>query len=62
MDLQNIARCSSRNVGVDVNQCPQAPGAVMDNVEKKTDVAVELAVRGIMGGSPPIATLGMKEK
>ena len=36
--------------GVDVNQCPQAPGAVMDNVEKKTDVAVELAVKGIMRG------------
>jgi basic membrane protein A and related proteins len=48
--------------GVDANQCPQAPGAVMDNVEKKTDVAVELAVRGIMAGSqPPIASLGLKE-
>jgi basic membrane protein A len=48
--------------GVDVNQCPQAPGAVMDNVEKKTDVAIELAVRGIMAGSqPPIVALGLKE-
>ena len=48
--------------GVDVNQCPQAPGAVMDNVEKKTDVAVERAVRGIMAGSQPqIATFGLKE-
>jgi basic membrane protein A len=48
--------------GVDVNQCPQAPGAVMDNVEKKTDVSVELAVKGIVGGSqPPIAALGLKE-
>jgi len=48
--------------GVDVNQCPQAPGAVMDNVDKKTDVAVELAVKGIMAGSqPPIAALGLKE-
>ena len=36
--------------GVDVNQCPQAPGFVMDNVEKKTDVAVELAIKGIVGG------------
>ena len=33
--------------GVDVNQCLQAPGLVMDNIEKKTDVAVELAVKGI---------------
>ena len=48
--------------GVDVNQCPQAPGVVMDNVEKKTNVAVESAVKGIMAGSqPPIATLGLKE-
>ena len=48
--------------GVDVNQCPQAPGVVMDNVEKKTDVAVELAVKGIMAGSQqPIAALGLKE-
>jgi basic membrane protein A and related proteins len=48
--------------GVDANQCPQAPGAVMDNVEKKTDVAVELTVKGILAGSqPPIAALGLKE-
>jgi basic membrane protein A len=48
--------------GVDVNQCPQAPGAIMDNVEKKTDVAVESPVRGIMAGSqPPIVALGLKE-
>ena len=48
--------------GVDVNQCPQAPGVVMDNVEKKTDVAVELAVKGIIGGSqPPISALGLSE-
>jgi basic membrane protein A and related proteins len=48
--------------GVDVNQCVQAPGVVMDNVEKKTDVAVELAVKGIVAGSQtPIAALGLKE-
>src|SRR5271166_601482 len=48
--------------GVDVNQCPQAPGAVLDNVEKKTDVAIELAVKGITAGSqPPIVALGLKE-
>ena len=48
--------------GVDVNQCPQAPGLVMDNIEKKTDVAVELAVKGIMGDSQqPIVALGLKE-
>ena len=48
--------------GVDVNQCPQAPGAVMDNVEKKTDVAVALAVKGIQAGTQaPIVALGLKE-
>jgi basic membrane protein A and related proteins len=48
--------------GVDVNQCPMAAGAVMDNVEKRTDIAVELAVKGIVAGSQPqIAALGLKE-
>ena len=49
--------------GVDVNQCPQAPGVVMDNVEKKTDVAVELAVKGIVARRrrQPVAALGLSE-
>jgi basic membrane protein A len=48
--------------GVDVNQCPQAASVVMDNVEKKTDVAVVLAVKGIMAGTQqPITALGLKE-
>ncbi len=48
--------------GVDVNQCPQAPGAVMDNVEKNTDVAVILGVRGIVEGTQPqIAALGLDD-
>jgi basic membrane protein A len=49
-------------IGVDVNQCLQAPGAVLDNIEKKTDVAVELAVKGIMAGTQqPITALGLSE-
>jgi basic membrane protein A len=48
--------------GVDVNQCLQAPGIVMDNVEKKTNVAVELAVKGISAGTQQqITALGLKE-
>jgi basic membrane protein A len=48
--------------GVDVNQCVQAPGLVMDNVEKQTDVAVEVGVRGIIAGNQPqITALGLKE-
>jgi basic membrane protein A len=48
--------------GVDVNQCLQAPGVVMDNVEKKTDVAVEVGVKGVIAGDQPqISALGLKE-
>lgn len=48
--------------GVDVNQCLQAPGVVMDNIEKKTDIAVELAVKGIKAGNQPqIVALGLSE-
>ncbi len=48
--------------GVDVNQCPQAPGAIIDNVEKRTDVVVEQGVAGILQGTAPqMATLGLKE-
>ena len=33
-----------------------------DNIEKKTDVAVVLAVKGIMAGTQaPIAAIGLKE-
>jgi basic membrane protein A len=49
-------------IGVDVNQCLQAPGAVLDNIEKKTDVAVELAIKGITAGTQqPVTALGLSE-
>ncbi|HWJ75706.1 MAG TPA: BMP family ABC transporter substrate-binding protein [Kaistia sp.] len=48
--------------GVDVNQCKQAPGAVMDNVEKRTDVVIEKGVAGIAkGDQPQVAALGLAE-
>lgn len=48
--------------GVDVNQCPKAPGAVVDNVIKHTDVAIEKAVEQIAGGKPGgVASYGLKE-
>lgn len=37
--------------GVDVNQCGDAPGHVVDNVLKNVDVALERAVATILGGS-----------
>lgn len=49
-------------IGVDVNQCPQAPGLVLDNVEKHTDKAIEGAVAGIFrGDEPKFASFGLKE-
>src|ERR1700730_6316543 len=48
--------------GVHGNQLATAAGVVMDNIEKKTDVAVELAVKGIVAGTQqPITALGLKE-
>lgn len=48
--------------GVDTNQCKQAPGAVMDNVEKFTDVAIEQGVKDILSGKrEPFVTLGLAE-
>ena len=59
--LQDAPEASA--FGVDVNQCPQAPGAVIDNVEKKTDVAVELAAKRILSGGEggQIVALGLSE-
>ena len=49
-------------IGVDVNQCPQAPGYVLDNVEKHTDKAIEASVAGIFRGDQPhFASFGLKE-
>ena len=49
-------------IGVDVNQCPQAPGYVLDSVEKHTDKAIESSVAGIFRGDQPrIASFGLKE-
>ncbi|WP_266350189.1 BMP family ABC transporter substrate-binding protein [Kaistia dalseonensis] len=48
--------------GVDTNQCPQAPGLVMDNVEKRTDIVIEKGVAGIFkGDQPQVAALGLAE-
>lgn len=53
---------SALAIGVDVNQCPQAPGAVLDNMEKKVDTVLGLAVEGIAAGSQPaFVAYGFKE-
>ncbi|QND44703.1 BMP family ABC transporter substrate-binding protein (plasmid) [Rhizobium lusitanum] len=48
--------------GVDVNQCKQSPGQVMDNVIKLTDVAVEKGVKDILTGKrEQVVALGLSE-
>lgn len=48
--------------GVDVNQCPAAPGHVVENLIKRVDVAVVQAIDEIMGGSgETFLSYGLKE-
>lgn len=48
--------------GVDTNQCPQAPGLIMDNVQKRTDTVIEKGVAGLFkGDQPAFATYGLAE-
>lgn len=41
----------ARVIGSDINQCPQAPGRVLDNVQIHADAAISLAVGAIISGS-----------
>lgn len=48
--------------GVDVNQCPEAEGFILDNVEKKTDVATyATALAVIKGEAKQHTVLGLAE-
>ncbi|MEE1764147.1 MULTISPECIES: BMP family ABC transporter substrate-binding protein [unclassified Streptomyces] len=47
--------------GVDVNQCPSAPGTVVDNVVKRTDVAVEKGIERVLDGTTGTVSYGLKE-
>ena len=48
--------------GVDVNQCPSAPGFIVDNLLKRVDNAVVQAVDASLGGQPSgVSVLGLKE-
>ncbi|HEY1721255.1 MAG TPA: BMP family ABC transporter substrate-binding protein [Magnetospirillaceae bacterium] len=49
-------------IGVDANQCPSQPGAVLDNMVKHVDKALKNAVEGMVkGGQPQIVAYGLKE-
>jgi basic membrane protein A and related proteins len=48
--------------GVDVNQCPSAPGYVVDNLLKHADVALEKSIDSIMNNAgPQTVVYGLKE-
>ena len=48
--------------GVDVNQCPMAPGHVVDNTIKKVDVLVVDQIGQILNGTAqPVTSYGLKE-
>ncbi|OQR61975.1 BMP family ABC transporter substrate-binding protein [Streptomyces maremycinicus] len=48
--------------GVDVNQCASAPGTVVDNVIKRTDIAVEKGIETVLGGTTgTTVSYGLKE-
>jgi basic membrane protein A len=48
--------------GVDVNQCTAAPGTVVDNVIKRTDVAVEKGIASVLDGKAgTTVSYGLKE-
>jgi basic membrane protein A len=49
--------------GVDENQCPLAPGFVVDNLLKRVDNALVQSIDDIMAGKPGgVAALGLKEQ
>lgn len=48
--------------GVDVNQCVSSPGTVVDNVIKRTDVAVQKGIDAVLGGKEgTTVSYGLKE-
>jgi basic membrane protein A and related proteins len=48
--------------GVDVNQCPSAPGQIVDNLLKRVDVATVQSIDAIMAGQPGgLQVYGLKE-
>lgn len=49
--------------GIDVNQCPSAPGVVVDNMIKRVDVVIGEAVDAIRAGEPGrVSEYGLAER
>lgn len=49
--FEAVEATDAATFGVDTNQCPAAPGAVVDNLLKKVDVAIEQGVEQILAGN-----------
>ena len=48
--------------GIDINQCPSAPGHVVDNLAKRVDRAIVESVDAILAGTaPPLRSYGLAD-
>lgn len=48
--------------GVDVNECPKAPGHIVDNAEKRVEVVVISLIEKVLAGSAgPVESFGLAE-
>ena len=60
--FEAAAEAGGFSYGVDVNQCPTAPGAVVDNTMKTVDVLVVTEIGKILDGTAEsISSYGLKE-
>ncbi|GAA2879444.1 hypothetical protein GCM10010517_41740 [Streptosporangium fragile] len=48
--FEAVAAAKAKSFGVDVNQCPQSPGTIIDNILKHVDVAEAAAIKDIAAG------------
>ncbi|WP_214415775.1 BMP family ABC transporter substrate-binding protein [Sphaerisporangium fuscum] len=60
--FEATAAAGAKSFGVDVNQCAQSPGAIVDNVLKHVDVAEASAIKDIAAGrAGGVKVYGLKE-
>ncbi|GAA4973523.1 basic membrane protein A [Nonomuraea thailandensis] len=60
--FEAVAAAKAKSFGVDVNQCAQSPGNVIDNVLKHVDVAESAAIKDIAAGrAGGVKVYGLKE-
>ncbi|MGW0811193.1 BMP family ABC transporter substrate-binding protein [Nonomuraea sp. NPDC002799] len=60
--FEAVAAAGAKSFGVDVDQCAQSPGAIIDNVLKHVDVAELAAIKDIAAGrAGGVKVYGLKE-